>query len=37
MSTENVFFQERIDEISDESRIITDRLDEFRSAGGAAR
>jgi hypothetical protein len=29
--------QERIEEIADESRIISDRMEELRSAGGAAR
>jgi hypothetical protein len=32
-----IFFQERVDEIADEARIVSDRIDELRSALGSAR
>ncbi len=31
------FLQERVDEIADEARIVSDRIDELRSALGSAR
>jgi hypothetical protein len=32
-----LFLQERVDEIADEARIVSDRIDELRSALGSAR